>query len=124
MGKFSQAFKSLLTNPKWETIELVANAIGISTQELLFGIKPEEQRPAEDKMGAAHVGGSEGKGVVDELPFENPGQGAGDRSALGTLCPAKNASGLQGHSPEAQAEKQGALVCPHCGMPFVVVVKG
>ncbi len=39
MGKFNQAFNRLITNPKWETIELVAQAIGISTEELLFGKK-------------------------------------------------------------------------------------
>ena len=37
MGKFNQAFNSLITNPKWDTIELVAEAIGITTAELLFG---------------------------------------------------------------------------------------
>ena len=37
MGKFNQAFNSLITNPKWDTIELVAQAIGITTEELLFG---------------------------------------------------------------------------------------
>lgn len=37
MGKFNQAFNSLITNPKWDTIELVAQAIGISTETLLFG---------------------------------------------------------------------------------------
>lgn len=36
MGKFNQAFNSLITNPKWDTIELVAQAIGITTEELLF----------------------------------------------------------------------------------------
>ena len=37
MGKFNQAFNSLITNPKWDTIEHVAQAIGITTQDLLFG---------------------------------------------------------------------------------------
>lgn len=37
MGKFNQAFNSLITNPKWDTIEHVAEAIGITTAELLFG---------------------------------------------------------------------------------------
>lgn len=37
MGKFNQAFNSLITNPKWDTIEHVAKAIGITTEELLFG---------------------------------------------------------------------------------------
>ena len=36
MGKFNQAFNSLITNPKWDTIELVAEAIGITIEELLF----------------------------------------------------------------------------------------
>lgn len=39
MGKFNQAFNSLITNPKWDTIEHVAKAIGITTAELLFGNK-------------------------------------------------------------------------------------
>ena len=37
MGKFNQAFNSLITNPKWDTIEHVAQAIGVSVEELLFG---------------------------------------------------------------------------------------
>lgn len=37
MGKFDQGFNSLIKNPKWSVIEEVADAIGISTQELLFG---------------------------------------------------------------------------------------
>lgn len=39
MGKFNQAFNSLITNPKWDTIELVAEALCISTKELLYGSK-------------------------------------------------------------------------------------
>lgn len=39
MGKFNQAFNSLITNPKWDTIEHVAEAIGITTAELLYGNK-------------------------------------------------------------------------------------
>ena len=37
MGKVKQAFNSLMTDPKWSTIEQVADAIGISVEELLFG---------------------------------------------------------------------------------------
>jgi len=36
MGKYNQAFNQLITNPKWETVEHVADAIGITTEELLF----------------------------------------------------------------------------------------
>lgn len=34
MGKAKQNFKSLLTNPKWDTIEAVCQAIGIDTWQL------------------------------------------------------------------------------------------
>ena len=43
MGKFNQAFNRLITNPKWETIELVAQSIGITTEELLFGINEQSK---------------------------------------------------------------------------------
>ena len=36
MGKQKQALNSLMTDAKWSTIEQIADAIGISTQELLF----------------------------------------------------------------------------------------
>jgi len=77
MGKFNQAFNSLLTNPKWETIELVATAIGISTQEMLFGIKPEEPKPAEAQRQPA-------QSPVDELPFKDE-PSASVQGAL--ICP-------------------------------------
>jgi hypothetical protein len=102
MGKFNQAFNSLLTNPKWETIELVATAIGISTQEMLFGIKPEQQpasQPA-DKMGSAHEVGTEGKQSPDDLPFDN-----------------SHPSAIV-HQPSLQQ----AIICPHCGHALVMNV--
>ncbi|MBR1621573.1 MAG: helix-turn-helix transcriptional regulator [Prevotella sp.] len=34
MGKAKQNFKSLMTNPKWDTIEAVCQAIGIDTWQL------------------------------------------------------------------------------------------
>ena len=37
MGKFNQAFNSLITNPKWDTIEHVAQALDITPKDLLFG---------------------------------------------------------------------------------------
>ena len=81
MGKFNQAFNSLLTNPKWETIVLVATAIGISTQEMLFGIKPEEPNPAEAQQPA--------QSPVDELPFkdEAPKQEQPLQPVAAFLCP-------------------------------------
>ena len=115
MGKFSQAFKSLLTNPKWETIELVANAIGISTQELLFGIKPEEQRPAEDKMGAAHEVSTEGKQGVGLYASEIHCDEHRSDDAEDWLPMAAT-------PPEKVVSKQ-ALICPHCGKAFVIEIK-
>lgn len=48
MGKFNQAFNSLITNPKWDTIEHVAEAIGITTEELLFDRKPNTSKEEMD----------------------------------------------------------------------------
>lgn len=67
MGKFSQAFNSLLTNPKWETIELVASAIGISTCEMLYDIKPEAKPVAQPEHPAAQLAPS----PADKLPFSD-----------------------------------------------------
>ena len=36
MGKIKQNMNSLLTDPKWSTIEAVAEALEISPEELLF----------------------------------------------------------------------------------------
>jgi transcriptional regulator with XRE-family HTH domain len=94
MGKFNQAFNSLLTNPKWETIELVATAIGISTQEMLFGIKPQEPAPQPEAEPAPKT--SEQQSQADALPF----------------------------TEEPSASVQGALICPHCHQPFTVEIKG
>ena len=63
MGKFNQAFNRLITNPKWETIELVAQAIGITTEELLFGNiehlqeNYQEQNKNEDVSATSEIAG-------------------------------------------------------------------
>jgi hypothetical protein len=96
MGKFNQAFNSLLTNPKWETIELVATAIGISTQEMLFGIKPQEPAPQPEAEPAPKTEASQ----ADNLPFTN-------------------------NEPEQEAEKReavAAIICPHCGEAIKLAV--
>lgn len=36
MGKHKQGFNQLITDPKWSTIEQVAEAMGMTVQELLF----------------------------------------------------------------------------------------
>ena len=99
MGKFNQAFNSLLTNPKWETIELVAKALDISTCEMLFGIKQDEKssedmnadiQPAAESASAPQPSAEQ----QEELPFG-----------------------------QQQPSVPASLICPHCGTPFVVEVK-
>ena len=95
MGKFNQAFNSLLTNPKWETIELVAKALEMSTCEMLFGIKPEQEKASADAPAAAQPRKEEHSDAgASELPFKND-----------------------------QPSVPASLICPHCGTPFVVEVK-
>jgi lambda repressor-like predicted transcriptional regulator len=100
MGKFNQAFNSLLTNPKWETIELVATAIGISTQEMLFGIKPQEPAPQPEAPNTEASAPQTATAQADALPFTN-------------------------NEPEQQAEKRetvAAIICPHCGEAIKLAV--
>lgn len=99
MGKFNQAFNSLLTNPKWETIELVAKALEMSTCEMLFGIKPEQEKASVDAPAAAQPAAEPRKeehsdAGASELPFKND-----------------------------QPSVPASLICPHCGGAFVVEVR-
>lgn len=48
MGKQKQNINSLLTDPRWSIIEAVADAIGITPQELLFGSSQQQsQQPSQ-----------------------------------------------------------------------------
>lgn len=91
MGKFNQAFNSLLTNPKWETIELVATAIGISTQEMLFGIKPEQPVPQSAQPEAPKNEASAPQTATaqaDALPFREEPVLTPDLTAdIAFICP-------------------------------------
>ena len=52
MGKQKQNINSLLTDPRWSIIEAVADAIGITPQELLFGSTQQQaQQPAQSSPG-------------------------------------------------------------------------
>lgn len=93
MGKHNQAINSLLTDAKWSTVELVAEAIGITTHELLFGTKS-ESNPAIPVS-------SERPSPADKLPF-------------GAEKPAQEQPPLQ---PVA------AFLCPHCGETIIVGLK-
>ena len=99
MGKFNQAFNSLLTNPKWETIELVAKALEMSTCEMLFGIKPQEPAPQQPQQPAP-------ADDYDYVPF-----------ATATEQQAGQQQGEQ-----QQESVPGVVVCPHCKGRFVAEI--
>ena len=104
MGKFNQAFNSLLTNPKWETIELVATAIGISTCEMLYGIKPEVEPAAPAAQPAAQPSPS----PADELPF-------GDNK--------DTAAQTEPEKAEEVRIVRFAYDCPHCGKSIRISIE-
>ena len=107
MGKFNQAFNSLLTNPKWNTIESVASAIGISTQEMLYGIKPEAV-PVAQLVSAQET--SEQQLQADKSPF-------GDDNDDGQHAQKKQAP------EQSRLQSVAAFLCPHCGETIVVGLK-
>lgn len=79
MGKFNQAFNRLIANPKWETIELVAHAIGITTEELLFGNIELAKEPYNE-----HINKEEGHSkseIIDNV------QQASNQSVGVIICP-------------------------------------
>lgn len=98
MGKAKQNFKSLLTNPKWDSLELVCKAIGIEPWQLFeqeimaagYRIAPQ---PAAESASAEQQQAVSGEGGASDLPF-----GCGEPSAIG----------------------QQAIVCPHCHQALVV----
>ena len=92
MGKFNQAFNSLLTNPKWETIELVAKALEMSTCEMLFGIKPEQPDPADTQQPAP-------ADDFDYVPFATAAEQQGQNQA---------------EKQEPALTPDVAFICPHC----------
>ena len=51
MGKQKQNINSLLTDPRWSIIEAVADAIGITPQELMFGSTHQQSQPAQSAQG-------------------------------------------------------------------------
>lgn len=54
MGKFKQAFNSLITDPKWSVIENVAEVIGITPEELLFS--HDYDKPTDGTFICPHCG--------------------------------------------------------------------
>ena len=107
MNKHNQQVNRLIDNPKWETIESVASAIGIAPWELFtqeieaagYCLAPEQQPSAQPSQQPA--AGTEPEQKDDALPFGNSPQ----PSALAH-----------------QSSLQQAIICPHCGHALVMNV--
>ena len=97
MGKFDQAFNSLMKNPKWTTIEAVADAIGIQPWQLFM-----EEIEAAGYRAVTRPAPAQGK-AEDTLPFQ----------------PDKPDTAKETHAVETQQ----AIICPNCGKPMVISVK-
>ena len=119
MNKHNQQVNRLIDNPKWETIEAVASAIGIAPWELFtqeieaagYRLAPEQQPAAQpaDKMGAAHEVSTEGKQSPGDLPWEKTSTVAEELQAVE-------------EERKMTAAVPGALICPHCGKAMVISV--
>ena len=102
MGKAKQNFKSLLTNPKWDSLELVCKAIGIEPwqlfeQEIMAAgyriveeSKPQPDQPQEKDVEEFSY--QDGQPSQDELPF----------------------SAQPSATVPAQLTADVAFICPHC----------
>lgn len=98
MNKHNQQVNRLIDNPKWETIEAVANAIGIAPWELFtqeieaagYHLAPEQQPSAQ------HNG--DGSDVLSQ------------------------ANAHAEPSPAPSASIQQAIICPHCKKALVMNV--
>lgn len=128
MGKAKQNFKSLLTNPKWEAVELTCAAMGIAPWELFIddieaaGYRKVAQEENKPTLDIDKVNGNTGHEENHLRDSEDPGQ-EGEESAF-----SKNAS------PEAQkqndAPQQAEAVkavrftyqCPACGRQIKVCI--
>jgi transcriptional regulator with XRE-family HTH domain len=94
MGKRKENLNTLITNPKWDTIELVAQALGIEPWELF-----------REEIEAA------GLEIVksEELRVESEG------SIVKSEEPAD--------APLVSTPLQQALVCPHCHKAMTIEVR-
>ena len=116
MGKAKQNFKSLLTNPKWDSLELVCKAIGIEPWQLFeqeimaagYRRTAETQQPAPQPAD----GQQQQRSAADELPFTGGGDGGKRQEAERT----------GGGQPTATVQQ--AIICPHCKRAIAITVNG
>ena len=129
MGKAKQNFKSLLTNPKWDSLELVCQAMGIQPWQLF------EQEIRE----AGYVPAAPSPSAGSESPSagsESPSAGS-ERSSAGSegQSPSEGQEREQGAEglPFGNEEKEhtahrptalGMYACPYCGRGVTIEVKG
>ena len=107
MNKHNQQVNRLIDNPKWETIEAVANAIGIAPWELFTQeIEAAGYRLATEQQPSAQ-GGQEKEAQDDGLPFSS-----GQPSGI-----AHQSSG------QPSVQMQQAIICPHCKKAMTITVQ-
>ncbi len=105
MNKHNQQVNRLIDNPKWETIEAVANAIGIAPWELFtqeieaagYRLAPEQQPSAQPSQPEQHNG--DGADVLSQ------------------------ANAHAAPSPAPSASIQQAIICPHCKKAMTITVQ-
>ena len=129
MGKFDQAFKSLLTNPKWSTLEKVTEAIGIEPWQLfeqeimaagyrlVAAPQPEPAAVAEEEK-------------TDETVNDNQGQQSGGEASAEDATTTEQegaAADAPSDAPSQQAEQVRAVrftyECPKCGERISVTIE-
>ena len=123
MGKFDQAFKSLLTNPKWSTLEKVTEAIGIEPWQLF-----EQEIEAAGYRRVAEPKPSEEE-KTDETINDNKGQQSGGEASAEDATTTEQegaAADAPSDAPSQQAEQVRAVRftygCPHCGQQIQVCI--
>ena len=87
-------------NPTARKLEDIARAIGCSPAEFFADWKGETHQPAVEQPAAPNTEAS----PADNLPFTNEQQPETEKAP--------------------SVVTQGALICPHCGKPFAVEVRG
>lgn len=108
MNKHNQQVNRLIDNPKWETIEAVASAIGIAPWELFtqeieaagYRLATEQQPSAQPSQHPAAL---------------QPEQHNGDGSDV-----LSQANAHAEPSPAPSASLQQAIICPHCHQALVM----
>jgi len=112
MGKAKQNFKSLLTNPKWDSLELVCQAIGIEPWQLF----EQEIMAAGYRLTAE----PEPKDIENVAAAPNEGASKEEQAAAESAVAAADAPERQ--QAEAVRAVRFAYLCPVCGANMKVCI--